>query len=545
MRDLEASVASYESPIQVMLPQGAPTTPLVSQVVVVVARGLTTGTLQGMPFLGALAPQSATASLVLGPNARITDILTGAAPDLRQPGPTGAAPETILATSRRISGVNIAAGPEEWLSMAGAAIADGFATPSSDEAGEEAVAKHVLSRLDFWLPDLALVVFDSPVVTDTSEASPATDSATDARVSAIWQMMQARGPGNTVLLVMGDANAAPIVLTGRGVRASQGAELTPGDLTLTMAALLGAPFPSSASGRVQFQMLTMSDAVQAEKQAALAQQRESLADAYLLGIGAEATSELVESDLLVARSALAARNADSAFRLASHALTQADAELAAGMTKRLGSERWSRLPLVAVSALPLLYWLVSLAAAGVARSSLANALGLAPRRILRAWRPETIIGVSLGAAAWVSFQWLGLTEPKWPLLVWVLGLGAAPVLVGAAWADRQATLEVERRGRTAREAAREANRVPGPVALCGFALTFTYLTALLPVLLYYAEGSRVTWFLPDPANFALLGESLGLLYVVALLLAALPWTGALLHVLAGLGFWLWERRRVG
>jgi hypothetical protein len=549
MRDLEASVASYQSPLQLTLPQGAPTTPLVNQVVVVVAGGLTTGTLQSMPFLGSLSLQGATASLLLGPNAQISDILTGAAPDLRQPGHSGAAPETIFATARRISGVNVVAGPAEWLSRAGAAVADGFAPPSAGEAGDAAATRYVLGRLDFWLPDLVLLVLDNPAASEPAEDGPATMSATDARLSALWQMMQIRVPGDTVLVVTGDANGAPIILAGRGVQASQGAGLTPGDLTLTLAALLGAPFPSSASGRVQYQMLALSDAVQAEKQVALAQQREALADGYLLGIGSSTTSELVESDLLVARSALAARNTDSAFRLASHSLTQADAELAAGRAERLSSERWSRLPLAAFSALPLLVWLLSLVAAAVARSPLATALGLAPQRLLRAWRPETIMGVAVGAAAWVSFQWLGLTEPKWPPLAWVLGLGALLVMTGAAWADRQAILEVERRGRTRREAAREAKRVPGPVALCGFSLTFTYLTALLPVLLYLAQGRRVTWFLPDPANLALLGESLGLLYVVALLLAALPWAGAMLHALVGLvmglGVWFWERRRVG
>jgi hypothetical protein len=199
--------------------------------------------------------------------------------------------------------------------------------------------------------------------------------------------------------------------------------------------------------------------------------------------------------------------------------------------------------LVAVTVLPLLYALVSLVAAVVARSSLATALGLAPRRILRPWRPQTVIGVTLGVAAWVSFQWLVLTEPQWPLLVWVLGLGGLLVLTCAGWADRQAILEVERRGRTAREAAREAARVPGPVALCGFALTFTYLTALLPVAIYYAQGRLVTWFLPDPANILLLGDSLGLLHVVALMLTPLPWIGAVLHGVVGLGVWLWDWRR--
>ena len=349
-----------------------------------------------MPFLGSLARQGATASLVLGPNAQVSDILTGAAPDLRRPGAGVVAPETIIATVRRISAVGIAAGPREWMEAAGPAITEGFVAPSEGEAGDEAVVKHVLGRLDFWLPDLALVVLDSPVMTETTEASPATMSALDAHVSAIWQMMQARSPGNTVLLVMGDSAGAAIVLAGRGVQASHGGSLTPGDLTLTVAALLGAPFPSSSSGRVQFPVLTMSDAVQAEKQVALAQQREALADSYLLGIGADATSEMVESDLVVARSALAAHNTDSAFRLASHSLSQADAELAAGRAELLESERWSRLPLLVLAALPLLYALVSLVAAVVARSLLATALGLAPRQIRVRGAPRQSSGSSWG-----------------------------------------------------------------------------------------------------------------------------------------------------
>lgn len=515
----------------------------------VVARGLTTSTLQDMPFLESLARQGATASLVLDPNAHIGDILTGAAPDLSRPGAGTAAPETIFVTVRRMSGLGVAAGGSEWLTAAGSAVADGFAAPSEDDAGDEAVVKHVLSRLDFWLPDLALVALQSPAVavsaeiTETTDIAPPARSATDERVGAIWQMMQARSPGNTVLLAMGDSDAAPIVLAGRAVQAGRGGALTPGDLTLTVAALLGAPLPSSSSGRVQFPMLTMSDGVRAEKQLAMAQQREALADGYLLGIGANATSAVVESDLVVARSALGAHNSDSAFRLASHSLSQADAELAAGRSELQENERRSRLPLVAVVALPLFYGLVSLVSAVVARSSLATAMGLAPRRILRPWRPQTVIGVVTGVAAWGAFQWLVQTEPQWPLLIWVLGVGGLLVLICAGWADHRATLAVERRGRTPKEAAREAARVPGPVALCGFALTFTYLTALLPVSLHYTQGRLVTWFLPDPASIALLGESIGLLYVVALLVTPLPVAGAILNGLAGFVVWLWGRLR--
>lgn len=551
-QDLEVSLASYASPIHAPLPQGAATTPLVGQVVMVVARGLTTSTLQEMPFLESLARQGATASLALDPNARIIDILTGAAPDLSRTGAGGVAPETIFATLRRISGVSVLAGGSEWLTAAGPAITDGLVAPAGDDAGDEAVVKHVLGRLDFWLPDLVLAAIRGPVVvesteitetTGTTEPAPVAPPASDGRVKAVWQMMQTRSPGNAVLLVMGDSDGAPIVLTGRAVQAGRGGELTPGDLTLTVAALLGAPFPSSSSGRIQFPILVMSDAVQAEKQLAMAQQREALADGYLPGIGSDATSSVVEGDLVVARSALVARNFDSAFRLASHSLSQADAELVAGRAALQESERRSRLPFVGVMALPLLYGLISLLAAVVARSSLATAMGLAPRRMLRPWRPQTVIGVITGAAAWGSFQWLAPTQPLWTLLIWVLGVGGLLVWIAAVWADRLATLAVERRGRTPKEAAKEAARVPSPVALCGFGLVFTYLAGLLPVSIYYAQGRLVTWFLPDPASIVLLGESTGLLYVVALLVTPLPVAGAILNGLAGSMVWIWERWR--
>ena len=55
----------------------------------------------------------------------------------------------------------------------------------------------------------------------------------------------------------------------------------------------------------------------------------------------------------------------------------------------------------------------------------------------------------------------------------------------------------------------------------------------------------MTWVLPDPASNALLGDSMGRVYVVALMVAPLHWIGALLHGLVGLGVWLWERHRVG
>jgi len=86
---------------------------------------------------------------------------------------------------------------------------------------------------------------------------------------------------------------------------------------------------------MQMGLLVMGDAVQAEKQVAMAEQRQALADAYMLSIGDDSTSESVESDLLVARSSLDARTYDSALRLATHSLATADAEMASARAARL------------------------------------------------------------------------------------------------------------------------------------------------------------------------------------------------------------------
>ena len=100
-------------------------------------------------------------------------------------------------------------------------------------------------------------------------------------------MQQAR-PGNAALIATGTRDGAPVVMAGRGLAAASGTLLTPGDIALTASALLGAPLPSSAQGRIQFAMMQMPEAVQAEKQLALGLQRQALADAYLSGIGRQA-----------------------------------------------------------------------------------------------------------------------------------------------------------------------------------------------------------------------------------------------------------------
>lgn len=532
LQRLDVSQSAYRSPLRVNVPQGSSTTPVAGQVVLVVAEGLTTDALSVMPSLAAIRRLGSTSVLHLDASSRAIDVLTGAPPDLA----TGAVPvwmDTLPGSVRRGGGVAVLAGPQEWVDSVPVGLSDGFApSPLVPEPGSE-ILRHALRRLDFWLPELAVVVLPGA---GESAAGTGSEKAEllDSQIGLLWHMMQDRWPGNVVLIAMGTEDGAPVIMAGKGLVAAAGNKLTPGDITLIAAALLGAPLPNVAVGSIPFSLLALDAPTQAEKGLALAQQRQALADAYLVSIGEDPTGESVESDLLVAGSALTARSYDSAFRLASHALNQADAAMAGGREDRMNDERWRRVPVLVLAAFPMVYAALGLMGAVAARSPLIVAMGLAPRRLLRSWGASTVIGAVAGAGAWVGYRWLGQERPLWPLLLWVLVAGAAGALVACGlWQRRYAGL-----GR--REARRAAGGAPvaASVALGGYALSFMYLMLLVPTWLYYLQGLEVTWFLPDPAGLAMMREALGQAFVASVVLIPLPWLGSLIYAVTG---WAWRR----
>jgi hypothetical protein len=278
--------------------------------------------------------------------------------------------------------------------------------------------------------------------------------------------------------------------------------------------------------------------VLAEKQIAMAQQRQSLADAYMLSISDDSTSETVESDLQVARSSLAARTYDSALRLATHSLVTADAEMAAARAGRLALGQWTRAPLIVAAAIPLLDVLGCVLALLAAALPLARALGLIPWSLLKTWKTHTVIGVVAGALAWRANWWLGRTEPAWPLLPDVLIASASLCLILVAAIDLRIRLGWVRRGITDPA----GTGIAVAISLCALALTFEYLTALTPAWIFYQQGLTVTWYLPDPSLLAQMREGVAQLYTVSLLLAPLPWIGTALYGFSrAFTAWWWER----
>ena len=176
MRELAASTGAFASPLRATLPSGARTTPLTGQVVLVIAEELTADSLALLPSVASIRRLGSTSLLQMAPNARPEDILSGAIPDLLR-GASARPPETIVAAVRRLGGTTVMAAPAEWLAGQTGWLSEGFAPAASspDPAGE--IVSQTLRRLDFWLPDLAVVVL--PAAT----AAPAGDLAAGAAVS--------------------------------------------------------------------------------------------------------------------------------------------------------------------------------------------------------------------------------------------------------------------------------------------------------------------------------------------------------------------------
>ena len=154
----------------------------------------------------------------------------------------------------------------------------------------------------------------------------------------------------------------PLVMAGPGIRPGRYGTVGQGDIAPTVAALLGAPIPAHATGRVLDEALNGSDEVMASILAKEAEQKQAFYSMYLKTVGgAESLKAAADDNVKAAKAALTAKNWKSA--IAGSQAARSSLTLAAGKARldKLQGERKGRaLSTILMVLVPgLLLWLAA------------------------------------------------------------------------------------------------------------------------------------------------------------------------------------------
>jgi hypothetical protein len=129
----------------------------------------------------------------------------------------------------------------------------------------------------------------------------------------------------------------PLVMIGENIIPGSYSDINQIDVAPTISTLLGLPLPTTAQGRILFEMLRLNEQERATAQMAVAQQRVALAEAYLEVVdkSSDGAIETLQADLNRAKSAFENRNINGAFQLALLAQEEADRQMVAARSNRI------------------------------------------------------------------------------------------------------------------------------------------------------------------------------------------------------------------
>jgi len=148
----------------------------------------------------------------------------------------------------------------------------------------------------------------------------------------------------------------PLVMVGGNTVPGSYSDIHQTDIAPTLAALMGINAPAAAQGRILYEMLRLNKDEQAVAQILLADQRVSLAEAYVRQIQGEAATlhDSIVEDLVQARVALDSQNPDGAFELALLTQQEADTQMAVAGSRQIRTAQGLRLVLTGIIVIFLL-----------------------------------------------------------------------------------------------------------------------------------------------------------------------------------------------
>jgi len=501
MMRFQGSFEGFRSPLKGALPEAAPTSPVVQQVVYIIVDGLRYDTSLGMPFLNGLRQKGAYAVMHSKPPSYSqpswTTLVTGAWPDINGSPPLNAdyedmkpiAVDHLFAAVRRAGMTSAIAGFIWWQKLVPQdLLQDGFYVEGEDDAADRAVLAKALEFLTTVRPNLLLVHLDQVDHTGHLYGGESAEyrQAAYAVDGMIQQIAAALDLEESVLVVVSDHGhikrgghgghdavvlQEPFVMVGKGVVPGDLGDIEQTDVAPTIAALLGAAPPSASQGHILLDALDLTVEQRTEKLVSMAHQRIALGNLYLASIGQGALSDVAPGDAAVAQSSIEVRNYDSAARLALYAIDQVDSEMEIATEHRLLAERaYRRVFAVIAVMLPLylVYRKRSVRVVFLAFAALA-ALAVYHANFIRSgnvYSLSTIIGLD-------------------PFLMdtlkgTALGLAVGTLIVAARlWVEKE----------------RSWLNIAG--ATYGFVFLTLYLIGIQLAVAYLYNGLTITWHLPD------------------------------------------------
>jgi hypothetical protein len=382
------SIYGYRSPLKGAPPLTEYTTrPLTSQVVLVLADGLRYDTSLQMPYLNSLRKLGGHARMLSSPPSNTqtgwTALISGASPELNDTPLFDRdyawirpiAVDHLFAALQRAGATAGIAGFHWWEKLV---PSDDLYTKYYVSTEGDAADREIIDRATMFLnefrPNFLLVHLRQVEMAGQQYGGASTqyEQAAMRCDEHIRRLAASMNLKRSVLIVTSSHGhldegghggeetitlSTPLVIVGENVRPGDYDVLSQTDFAPTVAALLGAPIPSAAQGRMRVDVLRTNSVDQAEKLVALASQRVRIGNVFLGSVGRGGLSETAEGDMAVALSSLQVKNYDSAYELASLSIQQTDREMALARRSRLWRERAQRgLPIAAAVLAPL--WII-------------------------------------------------------------------------------------------------------------------------------------------------------------------------------------------
>ncbi len=385
------SIQNYRSPLREadLLPQIAPPAQT-SRLVIVLISGLgyDDSLALDLPVLEQLKQAGATAAIESTPptysQTAWGTIITGAPPETNDAPPTdlplkelrSQEIDTIFARAHDADLTKAIFGTAEWGRLVPSnQLNHTFFTNDAGPIADRAIFEAALPIIETNNTNLVLLHFTQVDFAARYQGGTSSEAYRQAALAVdayLGQLSTAMDLSHSVLVVLSDHGHIakgghggneveviwqPLVMIGQNIIPGNYSDIDQTDIAPTISTLLGLAPPTAAQGRILFEMLQLSEEEQTIAQLSLAQQRITLAEAYLTRIQeAEITSpDQLTIDLTQAQTALTNNNVSGAFQLAAFAQEEADTQLALARHNRLKTEQIFRL---VVAVLIILVWFI-------------------------------------------------------------------------------------------------------------------------------------------------------------------------------------------
>ncbi|MDM8519755.1 alkaline phosphatase family protein [Anaerolineales bacterium HSG6] len=539
------SLQQYRSPIRgIALERVEPAPPRTSKMVIVLLSGLgydSSSTLD-LPALDQL--KQAGASLMIQsapptyPQSTWGTLMTGAYAELNDAPPIdkpvamlhALQPDTLFRLARQNNLQTALLGRSAWQNLIPRSHLNySFFIAEGDAEADEAIIEAALPIIEQDEIDLVFIQFSQIGTVATTEGLTSENYplATERVDRYLAQISQSLDLSSSVLLVISDhghteaggyggveteVTQQPFVIVGENIKPGTYSQAKQIDIAPTVAVILGLAPPNAAQGRILFELLRFSDEDRALAQLHIAQQRTTLATAYISLIN-EAympiTSTVIGNDLALAEQIFVEEgNLNGTFELASLIQNQADAEIRTARNSRLGQEQLLRLLIVTVV---ILLWLMVM---WRFRGPYTNVVVIATIiTVLLYYGLYQIQGFSYSLSAFPNLAELPIEVTRRAAVSMLIGGGV--LMLSLLFYDEGDWITLLGIG-------------------YGFSVLVTFVFAIPLFWAFWQNGMASVWFLPDPVSAFWQITGVFEVVVVATIGLLLPWPIMSLNVFISL-----------